>query len=298
VQNIIPNFPDGIGFVQSRLIITCFAPPLTSAIRAIRVCKAKGENVTRRNCGLAELALIAAVLIALIASNVRAQNLFVSKYTTGSIYEFTPQGVQTTFVSGLAGPEGLVFDATGDLFVADAVTDDIYEFSQNGSQTTFATDVAEPRGMAVNAGGDLFVAVTNSILEFMPGGSRSTFATGLDDPEGLAFNSAGNLFESDYGSGNIYEFTPLGAQSTFASGLDKPLEVVVNSAGDVFEGNFGNGDIYEFTPLGTRTTFASGLGDNSIYLAFQPVPEPSGLALLGIGAISLLVRRRRRKSAA
>ena len=203
--------------------------------------------------------------VLLIASSTQAQNLFVSGYGSGNIYEFTPSGAQSTFASGLT-PGGLAFNSTGDLFDADPNSGNVYEFT--------------------------------------PSGVRSTFASGLSYPQGLAFNSAGNLFVAEsYFSDNIYEFTPSGAQSTFASGLSSPAILLVewpltvrviclsrittaatfmntrppeheaflppgcpehtalafNSAGDLFETDQQSGNIYEFTPNGTRSTFASGL---------------------------------------
>lgn len=133
---------------------------------------------------------------------------------------------------------------------------------------------------------------SGNIYEFTPGGGQSTFASGLNAPLGLAFNSAGNLFESDYGSGNIYEFTPDGEQTTFVSGLNAPDGLAFNSAGDLFVANYGSGNINEYTPGGAQTTFASGLS-NPAGLAFQPVPEPSALGLLAVGAAAFLVRRDR-----
>ena len=44
---------------------------------------------------------------------------------------------------------------------------------------------------------------------------------------------------------------------------------------------------------GARSTFASGLSDPT-FLAFQPVPEPSTWAMLGMGAAALLGFRRRK----
>ena len=37
----------------------------------------------------------------------------------GSIYEYTPDGVRSTFASGLNQPRGLAFNSAGDLFVAE-----------------------------------------------------------------------------------------------------------------------------------------------------------------------------------
>ena len=56
-------------------------------------------------------------VVLLISINVQAQNLFVADWT-GRIYEFTPDGQQITFASGLSCPQGLTFDSAGDLFVA------------------------------------------------------------------------------------------------------------------------------------------------------------------------------------
>ena len=135
---------------------------------------------------------------------------------------------------------------------------------------------------------------SGNIYEYTPGGARTTFASGLGDPFGLAFNSAGDLFEADSDSGNIYEFTPDGVESTFASGLLTPTGLAFNSAGDLIVTSFFGHTIYEFTPSGAESTFASGLGAPT-FLAFQgeilPVPEPSALGLVAVGAIALLVRR-------
>src|SRR5208283_1365424 len=118
---------------------------------------------------------------------VSAQNLFVAA-GDGNIYEFTTNGTQSIFASGLSGDEeGLAFDSAGNLFVSDAGNSAIYKFTTNGT--------------------------------------RSTFVSGLNTPRGLAFDAAGNLFQADAGSGNIYKFTPAGARSTFASGLGWPMSL-------------------------------------------------------------------------
>jgi len=143
----------------------------------------------------------------------------------GNIYEFTPGGYRTTFVTGLNGPQALTFDRWGDLFVAD--NSNIYEFGP-GATRTFATGLYYPSALACNSAGDLFVmAGGNScvIYKFTTDGVQSTFASGFAYSYGLAFNSAGDLFATDNASGNIYKFTPDGVQSTFASGLPYTYEM-------------------------------------------------------------------------
>jgi hypothetical protein len=196
--------------------------------------------------------------VLLIVTSAPAQNLFVSDYiSSGTIYEFTPGGAQSTYVSGLPYTEGLAFDSAGNLFVGIQNLGEIYKYTPGGVQSIFASGLNGSWGLAFDSAGDLFEAdaLSGHIYKFTPGGTRSAFASGLSFPAALAFNSAGNLFEADQNSGNIYEFTPRGRQSTFASGLPAPAELA-------FQGE----------PL--------------------PMPEPSALGLLAVGVTALLVRRR------
>jgi hypothetical protein len=102
-----------------------------------------------------------------------AQNLFVTSgnlfrgKSPGTVYEYVPGGVRSTFASVSQTPNALAFDNSGNLFVT--------------------TGIGE-------------------IQEFTPGGAQSTFATGLVNPMALAFNSAGNLFVGNEGpTSSIYE---------------------------------------------------------------------------------------------
>jgi hypothetical protein len=61
--------------------------------------------------------------------------------------------------------------------------------------------------------------------------------------------------------------------------------------GNLFEADAGSDNIYEFTPGGTRSTFASGFLPSA--LAFQPIPEPATVFLLGLGGLALLRKRRK-----
>jgi sugar lactone lactonase YvrE len=83
-----------------------------------------------------------------VAASAEAQNLFEADYGSGNIYEFTPDGTQNTFASGLHYPIGLAFNSAGDLFEADYGTGSIYEFAPDGTQTTFASRLHLPLGLA------------------------------------------------------------------------------------------------------------------------------------------------------
>lgn len=84
-----------------------------------------------------------------------AGNLFVANYPRppigahnaepdGTIYEFSPGGVQSTFASRLYDPIGLAFDGTGNLYVANAFGGAIFEFTPGGARSTFATGLTDP----------------------------------------------------------------------------------------------------------------------------------------------------------
>ncbi len=72
-----------------------------------------------------------------------AQNLFVSDFSRGNIYEFTPTGTRNTFASGLSYPQGLAFDSAGNLFEADR-SGNIYKFTPGGVRSTFASGLNIP----------------------------------------------------------------------------------------------------------------------------------------------------------
>ena len=61
----------------------------------------------------------------LIASVAQAQNLFVTAFSEGKIYQITPSGAQSTFATGLNEPMGLAFDTAGNLFEADWGSGDV-----------------------------------------------------------------------------------------------------------------------------------------------------------------------------
>ena len=218
-------------------------------------------------------------LIALICRRASAQNLFVSDFDFQGNYsiidEFTPNGVRSTFVSGLNSPAGLAFDKAGNLFVADAGSGAIYKFTPAGVRTTFASGLPlpDPVGLAFDSAGNLFVAAHVTIYKFTPTGARTTFATVQLGANGLAFDRAGNLFVAagvfkflQPNTGLVYKFSPTGVRTTFASGLNYPLALAFDSRGNLFvaDGGYDGYDfpvvgaaVYKFTPSGLRSTVAS-----------------------------------------
>lgn len=217
---------------------------------------------------------ISTIALLLLASGASAQNVFMTDYQNGNIYEYSG-GVQSIFYSGLENPSGIAFDRFGDLFATDEGRGSIYEFiNHDGTLSTtpilFASGFDTPSAIAFDSAGNLFVTSANDIIEITSGHThmRRTFATGLSSPWGLAFNRDDVLFVTDEGNNTISAIGRDGIPVTFISnGLSQPgIGLTFNRRGDLFVGNLNGyapdaGSITKITPDRMETTFASGFGD-------------------------------------
>lgn len=209
----------------------------------------------------------------------------------GSIYKYTPKGLQSTIATGLFRPRGLAFDSAGNLFVATNICEPvtwchptILKITPDGVQNEFAIipDSFFAQGVAIDRSDNLFVmaiAWSNTvsiIYKLTPEGTRRSFGFVPGHGMGLAFDNAGDLFAADATDKTIYKFTPDGTRSVFIGpdAFTKPETGPIGLAFDRFGNLFVstavfpyNGDgILKFTPSGVKSTFASGL------------PNPRGLA--------------------
>jgi len=216
----------------------------------------------------------------LICSGASAQNMFVSGRDArgGEIFQFTWDGVQSIFASGLYKPWDMAFDGAGNLFFVDyeIVGGDlrgnaaIFKIIPNGTLTIFASRLSYASSLTVNKAGNLFVADYDNgiIYQYKPTGSRATFASGLYHPLGIALDSAGNLFVADNSIGNIYQgsiykYKPDGSRVTIAvlDPGDRPADLAFDNMGNLYMADLG-GKIYRYDLSGVlrrqgRTTFGS-----------------------------------------
>jgi sugar lactone lactonase YvrE len=160
---------------------------------------------------------------------------------------------------------GLAHDAQGNLYASDRLSNSIHEFAANGtSLPDFASGLAGPMGLALDAHGDLFVAnyTGNSVSKFASNGQLLQTITGLQGPAGLAFGPDGDLYVTNLDGGYIEKYSTTGQDlGRVLSGIPTPWGIV-------------------FGPSITPTS-----GPPS-------VPEPTSLALLGIGLVSFWVLKR------
>lgn len=212
----------------------------------------------------------------------------------GAIYEYTPTGVQSTFVASVVQPRGLAFDCPGNLYVAITDVDDngnfvgsILKVTPGGTVSTVTSNFPLNfflEDIKFDSMGNLFVMATNendpngasTIFKVSPAGGVSTFGSVPFQGFGLGFDSMGNLYAAS-GDPAIYKFTRAGMRSVFAGPSaflpnQGPTGLAFDSAGNLFvstEGNSPSDSILEFTPAGMETTFATGLPNNPRGLAFD-----------------------------
>lgn len=226
----------------------------------------------------------------------------------GSIYKYTPHGLQSTVATGLFRPRGLAFDSTGNLFVAtnfcDATTwchPTILKITPDGVQSTFATipDSFFAQGLAIDRSDNLFlmaIAWSNDvsiIYKLTPQGARASFGFVPGHGMGLAFDSGGNLFAADATSQCIYKFTPDGTRSVFIGSeaftnpKTSPIGLAFDRFGNLFVSTvafpYNSDEILKFTPEGVKNKFASGLPnprglifDNAGKLFVAQIPPAAG----------------------
>ena len=226
-----------------------------------------------------------------LVTTAHAQNLYVSANRPGgnhAIFEFTPNGTQSTYATGLNNSRGLAFDSIGNLFVTTAhdagriEIGRVLRFNPRNKVSTFGNAVNFfLEGLAVDSAGNAYVMATDetssteasTIFKFTPDGERIVFGSVPSQGWGLAFDSAGNLYAAegsvDFGAATIYKFAPNGMRSVFvgpsAFGPGAyPVGLAFDSSGNLFVSietfsDPGADSIVYFTPAGVESTFAIGL---------------------------------------
>ena len=251
-----------------------------------------------------------------LAITAHAQNLYVSANVPGgshAIFEYTPDGTQSTYATGLDNPRGLAFDSLGNLFATTAHEADNIEIakvlkfnlrnhvSTRGSAAKFFFE-----GLAIDIAGNVYVLAgddtsptgASTIFEFTPSGERIVFGSVPGVPDnpvanlGLAFDSAGNLYATASGAQTIYKFAPDGTRTVFV-GPDAfapgeyPAGLAFDNSGNLFVSietftDPGADSIVYFTPIGVKSIFATGLttprglafdSSGDLFVAEAGVPE-------------------------
>jgi DNA-binding beta-propeller fold protein YncE len=111
------------------------------------------------------------------------------------------QGISyTVWVTGLAGPRGLVVNPYGGLWVAEQRSGRIAKVGKDGKVTRIGGTFQNPHDLDMDAKGNLYVAETNTgrVMTISPAGVVKIYAEYLDGPVDLAFSPTGELLVCEY----------------------------------------------------------------------------------------------------
>jgi len=198
----------------------------------------------------------------------RSGHLFVANAGTSEILEFTLDGMESTFASGVKG-QGLAFDSSGNLFVAEPDHHEIIKIASDGTKTTFASGLNTPQQLAFDISGNLFAtdSAAGQVLKFSPSGGKTVFASGLDEPFSLTFDPDSNLLVGQ--NSTVWKFAPDGTKTAYITGLYNPDSMAFDDSGALFVTSLGS--ITKFPRNGQPTSY--NFFSKYLALAFEPVVE-------------------------
>lgn len=153
-----------------------------------------------------------------------AGHLLFSDVYRGTISRLNANGSVTRIISGLAGPEGLVFLPNGTLIIAEQRTNRILAYSpQTGSLSVLRVLPGMPTGRPCKDGVDgiAFDPVTQTLIVpdspigtvyrmSLDGKKLVLLAAHIPRPVGAAVDAQGNIYVADECGGALWEITPAG----------------------------------------------------------------------------------------
>ena len=180
-------------------------------------------------------------------------------------------------------------------------------------------------GGVINAANDL--VTSNPTYDVLEGGNGLTLTLGgtADDPD-AEFNGTASAFginttgggddsdriEDEFGETISFTFNQdIGLHEVDLENITNDEIITVTIGGDTFSidnANTSGGDVFDFgdfaVSAGTAISFAvssetnvsNGFGFQGIVVHVDAVPEPGSLAIVGLGSLFFLGRRRRRQS--
>ena len=182
-------------------------------------------------------------------------NIYVSGFTTGAVYRFTPEGIMDFFITGLNDPNGIDFDGNGDLYLCDWGDNLIYRFNSDGTEDASITIPLNPSGMIKAFDSNLDMVYTrytgNSIHRITPFGEITTISSdpALNGPVGLAYDTLGNLYVGNYNNRVIYRVLENGNLQYIATvGNSSNLGFIAYAQGYLWGTVLGEHKIYRINP--------------------------------------------------
>ena len=134
-------------------------------------------------------------------------------WNKNDILRITPEGVVTTFISGLPGPVGMGFDSNDNLYVSNYTGNSISKITPGGVISEFASGLDGPAGLIVSDNDEIFVTLYgdnfsgtgSTVLKFDLNGNSEVYAygNGILDAIGVTMDEDQNLFITNLIGGNV-----------------------------------------------------------------------------------------------
>lgn len=176
-------------------------------------------------------------------------------------------------ISGKGRPDDLAFDPQGRLLFSDFYNGTISRVNMDGSVTLLVSGIAGPEGIVFLTNGTMIIAEqrTNRILSLAPGDNSLTVLRTLpgtpgsapckDGVDSIALDPTTNtLVVPDSPTGNVYRMSLDGKKlSLLASGIVRPVGAAIDAQGAIYVADECGGAVVRIAP-GGKTTRITGFG--------------------------------------
>ena len=199
-------------------------------------------------------------------------NLFIAQPQAGTIVE-VDDDVVTTFVTGLAGPNGVYPDFDGNLWVTEFGGGRVIKIDSTGAKTTIVDGVNSPNGVVLDVARNLLFYSSYSqgrVFRVDPAGATDPVQVAEIDGsiDGLVLDSCGNVYAIDQVGSDLYRLNLDGS----ANLIGEP-EFIAHFPQNVANAQFGSG-----TGWNTTSLYAGGnpgfIYEVPVGVGGAPVPTP------------------------
>ena len=168
------------------------------------------------------------------------------------IVKITPEGVVSTYASGLNKPYGLKFGPDGLLYVSNEGDNTIVKVAADGNVSLFAHGIGSlATAMKYDEQGNLWLVDGERNLRKKDAQDNFTLVSTGVRGEGMAIAANGDILLADYNNASITRVSQ-GVKSTFASGLAGPRAIAISGNGDVYVSEYSPGRIARFDSQGNK----------------------------------------------
>ena len=189
-----------------------------------------------------------------------------------NILQITPEGVVTTYVSGLPGPVGMGFDSDGNLYVSNYTGNSISKVTPEGVITEFASGLDGPAGLIVSDNDEIFVTLYgdnfsgngSTVLKFDLNGNSEDYAfgDGILDAIGVTMDEDQNLFITNLLGGKLIKVDTDQNIETISTVAGARINQIVYSNGHVFVPSPNLRKIYRVNTIDGSVEHFAGSGEN------------------------------------